>query len=121
MNSEDGAVFMESSSSWSRTSLVGALTFSPSEVRIRSWSLSDPDYLHLKSLTLGVSVQFFGVVGVEDLKLQRPALTSTPVCSVKHSTNTKQDDSCLHCSDSRSTRYVGGTCLISVMVLSSVL
>lgn len=35
MNSEDEAVFMESSSSWTRTSLVGALTFSPSEVGTR--------------------------------------------------------------------------------------
>ncbi|XP_071348390.1 transcriptional activator Myb-like isoform X2 [Trachinotus anak] len=57
------------SSSWSRTSLVGALSFSPSE---------------LLSLC-------------EDLKLQRPALTSTPVCSLKHS-NTNQDEPCLHCS-----------------------
>ncbi|XP_040912190.1 myb-related protein A-like [Toxotes jaculatrix] len=61
-----------SGSSCSRSSLVGALSFSPSE--------------------------FLGLCGDEDLKLQCPALTSTPVCSLKHSTNTNQDNSCLHCS-----------------------
>lgn len=52
MNTEGGAAFIESSSSWSRTSLLGALNFSPSEVRTRSWSMSDPDVLHLKSLSV---------------------------------------------------------------------
>ncbi|XP_018534538.1 myb-related protein B isoform X2 [Lates calcarifer] len=60
----------DGASSCSRASLVGALSLSPSEL--------------------------FSLCGVEDLKLQGPALTSTPVCSLKHSTNT-QDDSCLHC------------------------
>ncbi|XP_026219006.1 transcriptional activator Myb-like isoform X2 [Anabas testudineus] len=78
MNTEGGAAFIESSSSWSRTSLLGALNFSPSE--------------------------FFSLCGVEELKLQSPALTSTPICSLKHSTNTNQDDSCLHCSNSLNTQ-----------------
>ncbi|XP_054483433.1 transcriptional activator Myb-like isoform X2 [Anoplopoma fimbria] len=47
------------------SSTVGALTFSPSEL--------------------------LSLCGVEDLKLQRPALTSTPVCSLKHSTSTRRD------------------------------
>ncbi|XP_029283538.1 transcriptional activator Myb-like [Cottoperca gobio] len=79
VNSEDGASFMDSTASWSRSSTVGTLTFSPSEL--------------------------VSLCGVEDLKLQRPALTSTPVCSLKHSTSTStnQDDSCLHCSHSSQT------------------
>ncbi|XP_034535107.1 aggrecan core protein-like isoform X1 [Notolabrus celidotus] len=32
---------------------------------------------------------------------QRPGLTSTPVCSLKHSANSSQDTSCLHCSHSK--------------------
>ncbi|XP_075933581.1 uncharacterized protein LOC142933374 [Anarhichas minor] len=43
--------------------------------------------------------ELFSLCGVEDLKLQRPALSSTPVCSLKHST--QRDHRCLHCS-----RYV---------------
>ncbi|XP_044075509.1 myb-related protein B-like isoform X2 [Siniperca chuatsi] len=76
-NSEDGA-FMDSSSSWSRSTALGALTFSPSE--------------------------FLSLCGVEDLKLQRPALTSTPVCSLKHPASSAQDDSCLHCSHAHATQ-----------------
>ncbi|XP_040002089.1 transcriptional activator Myb-like [Xiphias gladius] len=76
MNSEDGASFVDSSCS--RTGLVGALSFSPSE--------------------------FFSLCGVEDLKLQRPALTSTPVCALKHSNDTNQDDSCLHYSNNFATQ-----------------
>ncbi|XP_078029591.1 uncharacterized protein LOC117271582 [Epinephelus lanceolatus] len=70
VTSEDGASLLDSSSSWSRGSRAGPLTFSPSEL--------------------------FSLCGVEDLKLQHPALTSTPVCSHKHSTNTNQGDSCSH-------------------------
>ncbi|XP_034410649.1 uncharacterized protein LOC117746014 isoform X7 [Cyclopterus lumpus] len=55
---------------------TGTLTFSPSEL--------------------------LSLYGVEDLKLQRPALTSTPICSLKHSTNTKKALSCLHCSHTSS-------------------
>ncbi|XP_074505920.1 uncharacterized protein LOC141776336 isoform X2 [Sebastes fasciatus] len=72
MNSEVAASFIDSTSSWTRSSTVGALTFSPSEL--------------------------FSLCGVEELKLQCPALTSTPVCSFKHSANTNQDHSLLHCS-----------------------
>ncbi|XP_038575090.1 transcriptional activator Myb-like isoform X5 [Micropterus salmoides] len=78
VNSEDGASCMDATSSWSRGSMLGALTFSPSE--------------------------FLSLCGVEDLKLQRPALTSTPVCSLKHPPTGSQDDSCLHCS--HSSQYV---------------
>ncbi|XP_034722254.1 myb-related protein B-like isoform X4 [Etheostoma cragini] len=74
MNSEDGASFMDSTSSWSRNSTV---TFSPSEL--------------------------FSLCGAEDQKLQRPGLTSTPVCPLKHSTKTNQDNSGLHCSHSSQT------------------
>ncbi|KAK9538289.1 hypothetical protein VZT92_003473 [Zoarces viviparus] len=42
------------------------------------------------------SSELFSLCGVEDLKLQRPALSSTPVCSLKHST--QRDHRCLHCS-----------------------
>ncbi|XP_038575086.1 transcriptional activator Myb-like isoform X2 [Micropterus salmoides] len=77
VNSEDGASCMDATSSWSRGSMLGALTFSPSE--------------------------FLSLCGVEDLKLQRPALTSTPVCSLKHPPTGSQDDSCLHCSHSSQT------------------
>ncbi|XP_026170411.1 transcriptional activator Myb-like [Mastacembelus armatus] len=77
-HSKGGASFMESSSSWSRTSLVGALTFSPSE--------------------------FYSLCGLDDLKLQRPALTSTPVCSLKHSSSTNWNDSCVHCSSHNTTQ-----------------
>ncbi|XP_042284044.1 transcriptional activator Myb-like [Thunnus maccoyii] len=76
MSSEDGASFMDSS--WSRNNLVGAFTLSPSE--------------------------FFSLCGVEDLKLQRPTLTSTPVCSLKHSIYSNQDDGCLHCSHTHTTQ-----------------
>ncbi|CAK6979652.1 transcriptional activator Myb-like [Scomber scombrus] len=72
----DGASIMDST--WSRNSLVGAFTFSPSE--------------------------FFSLCGVEDLKLQRPTLTSTPVCSLKHATYSNHDDSCLHCSHTHTTQ-----------------
>ncbi|XP_031734011.1 transcription factor MYB3R-2-like, partial [Anarrhichthys ocellatus] len=40
--------------------------------------------------------ELFSLCGVEDLKLQSPALSSTPVCSLKHST--QRDHRCLHCS-----------------------
>ncbi|XP_070700872.1 transcriptional activator Myb-like [Pempheris klunzingeri] len=74
---EDGASFVDSTSSWRGSSLLGALTFSPSE--------------------------FFSPCGVEDLKFQRPTLTSTPVCSHKHWSSAQQDD-CLHCTTSNSTQ-----------------
>ncbi|XP_070774757.1 transcriptional activator Myb-like [Enoplosus armatus] len=77
VDSEGGASFMDSTSSWSRSNMLRALSFSPSE--------------------------FFSLCAVEDLKLQHPALTSTPVCSLKHSTNTSQD-SCLHCSHKQLTQ-----------------
>ncbi|XP_036940175.1 myb-related protein B-like isoform X4 [Acanthopagrus latus] len=70
----DGASCKDSTSSWSRTQ--GAVSFSPSE--------------------------FFSLCAVDDLKLQRPIFTSTPVCSFKHSTN-NNCDSCLHCSSSSQT------------------
>ncbi|XP_059215931.1 uncharacterized protein LOC131993882 [Centropristis striata] len=69
LKSEDGASFMDSTSCWSLGSTV---LFSPSEL--------------------------FSLCYVDDVKSQRPALTSTPVCSRKHSTSTDQEDSCLHCS-----------------------
>ncbi|XP_027144921.1 myb-related protein B-like isoform X2 [Larimichthys crocea] len=79
VNAEGGASFMDSTSSWTRSSTQAALSFSPSEL--------------------------FSLCGVEDLKLQNPVLTSTPVCSLKHSTNMNQhqdqdqdQDSCQHCS-----------------------
>uniref|UniRef100_UPI0037E7FDD4 transcriptional activator Myb-like n=1 Tax=Semicossyphus pulcher TaxID=241346 RepID=UPI0037E7FDD4 len=78
LNSEGGASITDSTFSWTRSVTQGALSFSPSE--------------------------FFSLCGVEDLKLQRPSLTSTPVCSLKHSTNTKQDESCLHCSHKHSSQ-----------------
>ncbi|KAI3374827.1 hypothetical protein L3Q82_021049 [Scortum barcoo] len=71
-------VSSQDGASWSR-SMLGALSFSPSEL--------------------------FSLCAVEDLKLQRPALTSTPVCSLKHSTNADQELPCLHCS--HTTQYVG--------------
>ncbi|XP_051250371.1 myb-related protein B-like [Dicentrarchus labrax] len=47
---------------------------------------------------------FIGLCDIDDLKLQRPVLTSTPVCSLKHATSTNQDqDSCLHCSHTSRT------------------
>ncbi|XP_034468741.1 transcriptional activator Myb-like isoform X13 [Hippoglossus hippoglossus] len=61
---------MNSEDAASSCSLVGALNFSPSE--------------------------FLGFLTVEDLKLQCPAFTSTPICSLKHSTSTYYDNSCLH-------------------------
>ncbi|KAM7399959.1 hypothetical protein PAMA_004580 [Pampus argenteus] len=75
MSSDDGASLMDST--WSRNNLVGAFSFSPSE--------------------------YFSLCGVEDLKLQQPTLTSTPVCSLKHSSYS-QDGSCLHCSHTQSTQ-----------------
>ncbi|XP_059200498.1 transcriptional activator Myb-like [Centropristis striata] len=75
LKSEDSTSFMDSTSCWSLGSTV---LFSSSEL----FSLSD----------------------VDDVKSQRPALTSTPVCSRKHSTSTDQDDSCLHCSLSSQIR-----------------
>nr|XP_046265296.1 transcriptional activator Myb-like isoform X2 [Scatophagus argus] len=77
-NTEHGASFMDSTSCWSRRSLQGALSFSPSE--------------------------FFSVCGADDLKLQGPVLTSTPICSLKHSTNTTHEDSCMHCRHRHSTQ-----------------
>ncbi|XP_028988565.1 transcriptional activator Myb-like isoform X2 [Betta splendens] len=70
---EPGAAFMKSSSSWSRTNLEGSLAFSPSE--------------------------FFSLFGVDDLKLQHPPLTSTPVCSLKNP-NSIHNHACLQCSNS---------------------
>ncbi|XP_029381012.1 transcriptional activator Myb-like isoform X2 [Echeneis naucrates] len=86
----------ESSSSWTRTSLLGALSLSPSEVKTRVHPDILPDYICL--CLMSVSVQLFSLC--EDLKLQRPALTSTPVCSHKHPTSWDQDQNlaCVHCS-----------------------
>lgn len=76
--------------------MLGALTFSPSEVKTQRCRFAVcPD---VKMTCPSVCPQFFSLCAVEDLKLQRPALTSTPVCSLKHSTNTGQEESCLHCS-----------------------
>ncbi|KAF3857579.1 hypothetical protein F7725_010780 [Dissostichus mawsoni] len=61
-SSQDAACFMDASS-WSRGSMGGALSFSPSE---------------LFSLLVCVCPQLFSLCGVEDLKSQRPVLTSTP-------------------------------------------
>nr|XP_019969445.1 PREDICTED: uncharacterized protein LOC109648095 [Paralichthys olivaceus] len=61
---------MNSEDAPSSCSLVGALNFSPSE--------------------------FLGFLTVEDPKLQCPTYTSTPVCSLKHSTSSYYENSCLH-------------------------
>ncbi|KAM6989835.1 uncharacterized protein LKV04_009430 [Tautogolabrus adspersus] len=77
VNSEGGASIIDSSS-WTWNSAQGALSFSPSE--------------------------FFSLCGLDDLKFQCPALTSTPVCVLKHasSSSTEQTDSCLHWSNNTS-------------------
>ncbi|XP_060901493.1 transcriptional activator Myb-like isoform X1 [Labrus mixtus] len=77
VNSEGGASVTDSSS-WTRNSIQGALSFSPSE--------------------------FFSVCGLDDLKFQCPTLTSTPVCVLKHasSSSTEQTNSCLHWSNNTS-------------------
>uniref|UniRef100_A0A3Q1CH07 V-myb avian myeloblastosis viral oncogene homolog-like 1 n=1 Tax=Amphiprion ocellaris TaxID=80972 RepID=A0A3Q1CH07_AMPOC len=62
--------------SWNNSSETGALIFSPSE--------------------------FFSLCAAEDLKLHRPALTSTPICCLKHLNSTHLDDN-LHCSLSSQT------------------
>ncbi|XP_069575445.1 myb-related protein A-like [Brachyistius frenatus] len=74
MNSD---FFVDPSSSWSRN-MTESLSFSPSE--------------------------FLNLCGVEDLKLQCLALTSTPICSLKHSASTRQVDACQHCSVGLSTQ-----------------
>ncbi|XP_070830063.1 transcriptional activator Myb-like [Chaetodon trifascialis] len=66
-SSEDGASFVDSTSSWHRSNTLEAPPFLPSEM-----------------LNLG---------GAEDLK--HPVLTSTPICVLKHSTSTNQEDSCV--------------------------
>ncbi|XP_013870107.1 myb-related protein B [Austrofundulus limnaeus] len=65
-----------SSSFWNRSSMMEAVMSSPSQV--------------------------FGLCGVDELKFQRPSLTSTPVCSLKHSSS-RQDSRCVHCSLSSRT------------------
>ncbi|XP_033976765.1 myb-related protein B-like [Trematomus bernacchii] len=70
-SSQDAACFMDASS-WSRGSMGGALSFSPSEL--------------------------FSLCGVEDLKSQRPVLTSTPVCARKHPSSPSQQEGSLTCS-----------------------
>ncbi|KAK5860507.1 hypothetical protein PBY51_021977 [Eleginops maclovinus] len=67
-SSQDAACFMDATSSWSRGSMGGALTFSPSEL--------------------------FSLCGVDDLKSQRPVLTSTPVCARKQPSSPPQQDGC---------------------------
>ncbi|KAK2896157.1 hypothetical protein Q8A73_015645 [Channa argus] len=74
----DDDTLQESSSSWTRTSMEGALNFSHSEL--------------------------FSLCGLEDLKVHHPALTSTPMGSLKHSSSTTRDDSCLHCYYSLNTK-----------------
>ncbi|XP_030606903.1 myb-related protein B-like isoform X2 [Archocentrus centrarchus] len=74
LNGEDSASVMNFSSSWSRSSQVGAVSFSPSEL--------------------------FSLCAVEDLKLERPAFTSTPLCSLKHAISFKQEEVYPHCSSS---------------------
>ncbi|KAM9718764.1 uncharacterized protein ACNS7B_019858 [Menidia menidia] len=74
LSSEEGASFLDSSS-WSRGSVVGAVSFSPSEL--------------------------FGMCAVEELKFQAPVLASTPVCSQKHAAAAGQEEGCEHCGRSR--------------------
>ncbi|XP_041847797.1 myb-related protein B-like isoform X2 [Melanotaenia boesemani] len=70
MNSDEVVSVLDPS--WSRSSMMGELTLSSSE--------------------------FLNPCGLEDLKFQRPALTSTPLCSIKHPAMSRQDDGCVHCS-----------------------
>ncbi|PWA32053.1 hypothetical protein CCH79_00020410, partial [Gambusia affinis] len=67
MKTDEGASFMDSSSSWERSSMMEAAVFSPAEV--------------------------FSLSAAEELSFQRPPLTSTPLCSLKH-----QNVCCVHCS-----------------------
>ncbi|XP_026005023.1 myb-related protein B-like isoform X2 [Astatotilapia calliptera] len=64
-----------SSPSWSRSSQMGALNFSPSE--------------------------FFSLCAADKLKLQCPPLTSTPVCALQHPVH--QEEACPQCSSSTQT------------------
>ncbi|XP_014831732.1 PREDICTED: transcriptional activator Myb-like isoform X1 [Poecilia mexicana] len=67
MKTDEGASFLDSSSSWERSSMMEAAVFSPAEV--------------------------FSLSAAEELSFQRPPLTSTPLCSLKH-----QNVCCVHCS-----------------------
>nr|XP_020480924.1 transcriptional activator Myb-like [Monopterus albus] len=78
LTSDNGATFMDSSSSWSWTSPLGEPTFSPSE--------------------------FLSLCCVKDLKMHCPALTSTPVCSLKYTSSTNQGGSCVQCSNKTTTQ-----------------
>nr|XP_008284197.1 PREDICTED: transcriptional activator Myb-like [Stegastes partitus] len=81
VNNDDGSM-----DSWNcSSSQMGALTFSPSE--------------------------FFNLCAAEDLTLQRPALTSTPTCCLKHLNSTNQYD-CLHCSLSSQTQYRSSSSMV---------
>ncbi|XP_035988895.1 uncharacterized protein LOC118561106 isoform X1 [Fundulus heteroclitus] len=77
MKADEGASFLDSSSSWETSSMMEAAVFSPPEV--------------------------FSLSCVEELNFQRPALTSTPLCSLKHSEVGHQDACCAHCSLSSRT------------------
>ncbi|CAI5677123.1 unnamed protein product [Oreochromis niloticus] len=72
LNGEDDC----SSRSWSRSSQMGALNFSPSE--------------------------FFSLCAADKLKLQCPPLTSTPVCALLHPIQ-QEEEACPHCSSSTQT------------------
>ncbi|XP_063317027.1 myb-related protein B-like [Pelmatolapia mariae] len=65
-----------SSPSWSRSSQMGALNFSPSE--------------------------FFSLCAADKLKLRCPPLTSTPVCALQHPVQ-QEEEACPQCSSSTQT------------------
>ncbi|XP_047223052.1 transcriptional activator Myb-like isoform X3 [Girardinichthys multiradiatus] len=75
MNTDDGASFLDSS--WERSSMMEAAVFSQSEV--------------------------FSLSAADELNFQRPALTSTPLCSLKHNMGSHQNACCMHCSLSTRT------------------
>uniref|UniRef100_A0A3Q1G8W8 V-myb avian myeloblastosis viral oncogene homolog-like 1 n=1 Tax=Acanthochromis polyacanthus TaxID=80966 RepID=A0A3Q1G8W8_9TELE len=90
LNSDDGSI-----DSWNSTSERGALNFSPCEVNVTQVCLKT--YYISGTIVMFVCAQFLNLCAAEDLKLHRPALTSTPICCFKHLNSTPLDDN-LHCS-----------------------
>lgn len=97
MRTDEGSSFLDSSSSWERGGMMEAAVFSPAEVQTNTDTPHTCPGVPQSVFNIYLS-QVFSLSAADELKLQRPALTSTPLCSVKHAEVSRQNVCCIHCS-----------------------